>query len=157
MFLRSIIAIIVIFIVWAALDFAMHGVILASQYEETESLWRPDAERDYPVIYGSLGIAVIMFVAIYGFFRRKGLWTGFFYGLFFALAAGTPMAYGAYAVMPIPYEMALTWFVGTLVKGALAGLIVGGFLKTSREEEAPKQKQEPSKTEGQDAGGDLNP
>ena len=35
------------------------------------------------------------------------------------------MGYGSYVVMPIPYSMALTWFLGSLVEAVVAGLIVG--------------------------------
>ena len=35
------------------------------------------------------------------------------------------MGYGTYSVMPIPYSMALTWFLGAVVEGAAAGLLVG--------------------------------
>ena len=149
MFLRSIVAIIVIFIVWSALDFVMHGVLLESQYEQTEELWRAEGDMKYKLIYASVGAAAVMFVAIYAFFGTKGLGTGFLYGLFFGLAAGVPMAYGTYAVMPIPYEMALTWFVGTLVETTLAGLIVGGYLKQPRAPEAPKQEPQPRQDQGQ--------
>jgi hypothetical protein len=39
------------------------------------------------------------------------------------------MAYGSYAVMPIPYAMALTWFLGSVVKITIGGLILGAIVK----------------------------
>jgi hypothetical protein len=38
------------------------------------------------------------------------------------------MGYGTYSVMPIPYSMALTWFLGAVVEAALAGLLVGKII-----------------------------
>ena len=39
------------------------------------------------------------------------------------------MGYGTYSFQPIPYMMALTWFLGSLVEGILAGLIVGAIVR----------------------------
>jgi hypothetical protein len=47
------------------------------------------------------------------------------YGVLLGLAFGLSMGYGTYAVQPIPYIMALTWFLGTLVEFTVAGLLVG--------------------------------
>ena len=33
------------------------------------------------------------------------------------------------AVMPIPYYMALTWFLGTLVETTLGGILTGLIIK----------------------------
>lgn len=38
-------------------------------------------------------------------------------------------AYGTYAVMPIPYRMAPTWFVGTIVGTTLGGLLLGLIIR----------------------------
>jgi hypothetical protein len=35
------------------------------------------------------------------------------------------MEYGSYAVMPIPDNMAFTWFSGTTIEAVLGGLITG--------------------------------
>lgn len=38
---------------------------------------------------------------------------------------------GAYAVLPIPCGMALTWFVGTIVEALVAGILVGLIVRNS--------------------------
>jgi hypothetical protein len=37
------------------------------------------------------------------------------------------MGYGTFSVMPIPYQMAFIWYCGTVVEGAVTGLIVGAI------------------------------
>ena len=54
---------------------------------------------------------------------------GTMYGLIWGIAAGVSMGYGTYAVMPIPYYMALTWFLGTVVEGVVAGVITAAIVK----------------------------
>jgi hypothetical protein len=36
---------------------------------------------------------------------------------------GIGFAYGTYAMIPIPYSLALSWFVSTLVQYIVAGII----------------------------------
>lgn len=128
---RIVIAAVVIFVVWAALDFVIHGVILGSAYAATPQLWRPMAEMKLAVMYVATLIAALTFAGVYGWLiAPKSVAIGLRYGLLFGIGAGVAMGYGSYAVMPIPYEMALGWFLGTVVEavvaGALAGLIIKG-------------------------------
>lgn len=71
-------------------------------------------------------ISVFVFVTIYaGFFGKKSLLRGAGYGLLFGFGAGVSMGHGSYSVMPIPYPLALGWFLGSVVKGLVAGVLVG--------------------------------
>ena len=123
---RAILAVIAVFVTWSLLDFVIHDLILSSSYEETSQLWRPVGEMKMYLIYITVLILVIAFVTIYArYVSAKTVTTGLLYGLIFGLGVGISMAYGSYAVMPIPYSMAFTWFIGTLVKMTLGGLIMG--------------------------------
>lgn len=123
---RTLLAVVAVFLAWSALDFVIHGVVLQSSYMATPQLWRPMNEMKMPVMYLAVLIAAVAFVAVYvRFFAQKGIRTGAEYGAWFGLGAGVSMAYGSYSVMPIPYVMALGWFLGTLVEGVAAGVIVG--------------------------------
>jgi hypothetical protein len=55
--------------------------------------------------------------------------TGLKYGLLFGLGAGVSMGYGSYSVMPIPYHMAFTWFLGSVVEATVGGLILGAIVR----------------------------
>lgn len=123
-------AAIVVFVLWSVLDFIVHGVILKSAYASTASLWRPMAEMKMGLMYVTVFIAALAFSAIYGYLvAKKSAMVGLTYGLLYGIAVGVGMGYGSYSMMPIPYSMALTWFLGTVLKGILGGLLLGAIIK----------------------------
>lgn len=131
---RVILAVVAVFIAWAAMDFVIHGIILRSSYAATAALWRPMSEMKTSLMYFAVLIAALTFVLIYAlFFSRRGISIGLKYGLLFGLSAGVPMGYGTYSVMPIPYSMAFTWCFGSVIEALVGGLIVGGILPERRQ------------------------
>lgn len=127
---KALLAVLVLLVVWSALDLVIHNVLLAEQYAAQPELWRPQAEMKMGLMYLVTLITALAFVAVYAkFFKEKGPGPGLRYGLWFGLGTGASMAYGSYSVMPIPYTMALTWFVGTMVQTGIAGWIVGSMVR----------------------------
>jgi hypothetical protein len=119
-----------VFVLWSVLDFVIHGIILRGAYEATAHLWRPMAEMKYGVMYVAVFIAALAFAAIYGLLvGAKSLATGAKFGLIFGIGAGVAMGYGTYSMMPIPYSMAFTWFLGSAIEYTLAGCLVGLIIK----------------------------
>jgi hypothetical protein len=127
---KTLIATIVVFLAWAVMDFIIHGLLLQSLYASSPSLFRPQAEMKMALMYVVVFIAALCFVSIY---QRccspKGMGAGIQYGLLYGIAVGVGMGYGSYAVIPIPYFMALGWFLGTVAESLVAGAIVGGMVK----------------------------
>ncbi len=127
---RSIISVIVIFIVWSVLDFVIHGILLQSIYEATASLWRPMEEMNMPVMTFVTFAYSVCFVVIYGYFiNKKSLLTGIKFGGILGLAVGISMGFGSYSYMPIPISLAWSWFAGTLIEHIAAGALVDSILK----------------------------
>jgi hypothetical protein len=123
---KILIAGVVVFIAWAVIDFIVHGWILQVAYVATARLWRPMAEMKMGLMYFTTLISALAFSAVYGFIAdKKGLVRGMLYGILYGIGVGIPMGYGSYSYMPIPYPMALTWFLGTLSRGILGGILVG--------------------------------
>jgi hypothetical protein len=119
-----------VFVLWSILDFIIHGMFLKSAYESTASLWRPMGEMKMGVLYISVFIAALAFSAIYGWLvDRKTFGSGLKYGFLYGIAAGVGMGYGTYSVMPIPYFMALIWFLGTILEATLGGLLLGIIIR----------------------------
>jgi hypothetical protein len=117
-----------VFVAWSVLDFIIHGVLLQPSYAATPGLFRPQAEMKMVLMYIVVLIAALAFAAAYGWFvSPKNLMTGLKYGLVVGFGAGVSMGYGSYAAMPIPYVMALGWFLGTWIEFTVAGLIVGAI------------------------------
>lgn len=127
---KSIIAILAVFIAWAILDFIIHGLLLSKQYEVTAALWRPMEEMKMGIMYGVTLISAIMFVLIYDrLISPKSLSKGILFGLLYGIALGVGMGFGTYSVMPLPMNLALAWFVGTVVETVTAGALVGWLIK----------------------------
>jgi hypothetical protein len=127
---RIILAVLAVFVAWSVMDFVVHGVILAQTYKDTEQLWRPMEEMKMGLMRVVVFIASTVFVCLYAFFvGKKSVATAVKFGMLFGLGAGISMGYGTYAVQPIPYKIALTWFLGTVAECAVAGLLVGAMVK----------------------------
>ena len=127
---RIVLAVVAVFIAWSALDFVMHGLVLASSYEATARLWRPMNEMKMGVLYLAVLINALAFVCIYALLvAEKGIGSGVKYGLLFGLGTGFSMGFGTYSFMPIPLYMAVAWFIGTLVETLVGGIIVGSIIR----------------------------
>jgi hypothetical protein len=127
---RTLLAVLAVFALWSAMDFVIHGLVLASPYAATPQLWRPMAEMKTGLMYVTVLIAAASFVGIYAWFiADKSVKTAVRYGLVFGIGSGISMGYGSYSVMPLPYEIALGWFIGSLIEAIAAGWITGMIVK----------------------------
>jgi hypothetical protein len=69
-------------------------------------------------------VSAFFFVFIFSRgYEGKGLLEGVRFGLYIGVWMGIGFAYGTYAMIPIPYSLALSWFVSTLVQYSVAGII----------------------------------
>ena len=127
---KVLLAAVAVFVAWAALDFVIHQLILGPTYATLPQLWRPQGEMKLGVMFLVVFIAALAFAALYAYFvRPKSVAAAVRFGLVWGIGAGVAMGYGSYAVMPLPYSMALTWFLGTVVEGCVAGALVGIIVK----------------------------
>ncbi|MFH1068498.1 MAG: hypothetical protein V1794_02650 [Candidatus Glassbacteria bacterium] len=126
MFKKSIFAVVAVFVVWTALDYVIHQLILGPAYAATAQLWRPMEEIKMGLMTLVTLLAAIAFVAVYArLIGDKCLTKGLEYGFWFGFGAGVSMGYGMYSVTPISCFMASTWFIGSLVEALAAGLVTG--------------------------------
>ena len=120
---------IAVFIGISVLGFLIHGVILKPVYQSDMmmKILRPEAEEN--------GLMWIYFVvdAIVAFFftlifskgyEGKGMMEGVRYGLYVGLLMSTPAAYASYAMYPMPYALALHWFLLGIVEYIILGIIL---------------------------------
>lgn len=127
---KMIYAIVAVFITFSIVGFIVHGLILAPAYQATASLWRPMAEMKMGLIYFVYLLTAFVFVFIYSrFVGEKNTKNALLYGVLFGFGAGVSMGYGTFSSMPIPYFMALTWFLGNVVEYTIAGWLVGMIVK----------------------------
>ncbi len=123
--LASLAAFVVIFV----LEAITNGVILDGLYQQTASVWRPQAEmqRLMWLWWVVQLITALVFTWIYakGYeVRKSGVGQGLRYGLAMGIIFAAP-SLGWYAVLPIPGVIACGWFVAGLVDGLAAGVAVG--------------------------------
>jgi hypothetical protein len=127
---KFILAVIAVFIAWSILDFIIHGVFLQSTYQATAQLWRPMEQMKIGLMYLVTFVGAISFVGLYTVLvLPKSVASGLKYGLLFGIATGFPMGFGTYSFMPVPLNLASTWFIGSLVETTLGGLIIGAIIK----------------------------
>lgn len=127
---RCALAIIAVFVAWQIMDFVIHSMILAPQYAATASLWRPEGEMKMGLMMVVSLIGATCFCLVYDrFFATKNITTGAFYGLIFGVGVGSAMGHGTYSFMPLPYALALGWFLATVASTVVAGVIVGAIVK----------------------------
>ncbi|MFA6540125.1 MAG: hypothetical protein WCT99_00840 [Bacteroidota bacterium] len=116
---------IAVFIAMNVFDFIVHGVILDSAYKETQALWRPDMQSLMWVytIISLVGAFFFTFIFSKGF-EGKGIAEGARYGLYIGIWMSIGMAYGTYAMIAIPYSMAVQWFIYGIIEYVIYGIIV---------------------------------
>lgn len=130
MWKKSLIAVAAVFIAWTGMDFVIHQRILAETYQKTAELWRPEEEMKLGLLMFVVFCNAALFVGLYAWFvTAKSLQNGLLFGLLFGLAVGLGMGYGTFAVMPIPYSLALGWFLATVAESVVGGLLVGAIVK----------------------------
>jgi hypothetical protein len=84
------------------------------------------AQMKMGLMYVTVLIAAFMFVLIYGgLITPRTPASGCKFGLLYGIGVGVGMGYGTYSVMPIPYSMALAWFLGSVAEAALGGVLLG--------------------------------
>jgi len=129
---------IAVFIVMEILEFIVNGLILMSTYNSLASLWRPDMMSKlwiYHVIY-LITSFMLSFLFSKGY-EGKGMGEGLRYGFYMGVLLAIPMAYGSYAMIAIPYSLALTWFVCGMIEYIIAGLVLAWVFGMKPKEAAP--------------------
>ncbi len=129
---RLIISAVVVFIVFQIMEYLVHEVILKSTYMSLASLWRPEAEFQSKMWIMMLTGLVWSFLFAYFYAKAcksGGLMTGIRYGFLMGLFFVLPMSFNWYVILPIPYNLALTWFLFGMGEIIIAGIIVALLYK----------------------------
>lgn len=122
-------AIVSVFVAWQIIDYIVHAIILAPQYAATPSLWRPEGEMKMGLMMVVSLIGATCFCLVYQrFFKDKNIKNGALYGLIWGIGVGSSMGHGTYSVMPLPYALALGWFLATVAAAVVAGVLVGAII-----------------------------
>lgn len=123
---RISISAVAVYVVAQILGYLTHAVWLGPTYGELASVWRPEAEM--------MSMQWIMFItsAVYCFFfcyifargyEGKGVMEGVRFGAVIGLFVGVVSSYDWYVILPIPYSLALKWFISGMVISIILGVV----------------------------------
>jgi hypothetical protein len=117
-----------VFVLLEVISFIVNGLILMQTYQSLQSLWRPDMGRLMWVFHVMYVAGAFFFTLIFSKgYEGKGIMEGVRFGLYIGIWMGLGFAYGTYAMIAIPYSLAMTWFISTIVEYVLAGVVVAAI------------------------------
>jgi hypothetical protein len=125
---------IAVFVTLEVTNFLVHGLALAADYraDALKGIFRPEAQMmSLMWVYHVLAlVGSFFFVFIFSKgYEGKGIAEGIRYGVYIGIWLSMGMAYGSYAMIPMPYSLALKWFLygiaQYLVMGIVAALVYG--------------------------------
>lgn len=105
-------------------EFLVHGFLLMNQYEQTSSLWRPQAESSMPIMLLSqflFGVAVAFFYPIVG--QDTDCKKAVPFGIGLGLVMAMPQI-ATYSYLPIPITLSLLWAVAAFIKALGCSFII---------------------------------
>lgn len=116
-----------------ALDFTIHGMILAPAYAATKAVWRPDMESMVWLFW--LISLIVAFPFTYIFvkgYEGKGIMEGVRFGLIIGLYVTIPMAWGMYGMLPVPHSLAIQWFVWGMIEMIVLGIVAAAVYRPKK-------------------------
>ena len=116
-----------VFVALSVTDFLIHAVILAATYqaEPMKSLMRPDMMDKLWIYYVVYAFIAFFFTLIFSKgYEGKGMGEGLRFGFYVGMLMATPMAYASYAMYPMPYSLALQWFIYGVIQYIILGIVV---------------------------------
>jgi len=128
---KYLIAVIVVFVVYSALAYVIHNVVLAPDYAAMSATLRSESDflKRMPLLYLANLIFAMAFCLIYAKGYEPGKnWLG--QGLRFGLMAGlllAPLALTEYVVYPVPGTVALQWILYGYLQVIVSALFAAGL------------------------------
>lgn len=132
---KLLIAFVAVYVVGQVMGYLIHQVWLAETYGSLASVWRPEAELMSKMWIQFVTSAFFSFFFCYVFARGyegKGLAEGARYGAIIGLFFGISSSYDQYMIYPIPYSLALKWFLSGLAYCVVAGIVAAALYKPAR-------------------------
>lgn len=121
-----------VFIVTQAIGFLIHGVMLDDMYQALAASFRPKEQMDAMMWIMILSGTAVLFLFCYVYtkgYEGKGVMEGVRYGALMGLFLALPTSVDAYVLYPLTQELAVIWFVTTVVSMMVAGAIFAAIYK----------------------------
>jgi NADH:ubiquinone oxidoreductase subunit 6 (subunit J) len=122
---RVLVGAVVCFILFQLMSLVVDQWYLASEYEAAKSVWRPDMDRLMWVYFVLSAVGSFFFAFIFSKgYEGKGSIEGVRYGFYIGVWMSMGMAYGTYAMIAIPYSLAVKWFLTGILQYMIAGWVL---------------------------------
>jgi len=125
-------AFIVVFVLLEILNYLIYYVIMMPTLESAKNVFRTmdDMMSKMWIMYIADVIWSFFFVFIFiKGYERKGIGEGLRYGIYIGLFQSFIAAYAQYVVYPLPYSMALQWFIYGLIQMIILGIVTALIYK----------------------------
>ena len=112
------------------LDMIVHGKLLMGLYNQTASVWRPQAEANQKMWLMTLGQVFFAFVLAWFYTKgyepeKNGLGQGIRFGFYVGLTLAAAHHFVWYVVLPVPFILNLAWLASAFVNSLCAGAVIG--------------------------------
>jgi len=125
-----------VLLAYLVFDYLVNAGILRSTYESDalRKLWRPDIADKTWILWVVNVVWAFLFSLIYvkGYEGRGGMMEGVRYGFWIGLFMAVPMAFGQYVVYPIPFQLALQWFVFGTIQSVICGAALAFVYRSAK-------------------------
>lgn len=128
------IAFVVVFVILEATSYLIHGVILGPTYESEgiKEVFRSAEEMSANMwimwVTDIIWAFFFTFIFVKGY-ENKGIMEGIKYGIYMGIFFSLVIAYQNYTVLPIPYSLALQWFIYGLIQCIILGIVAAAIYK----------------------------
>jgi hypothetical protein len=114
---------IVVFILMEIASYIVNMLILGPTYESLQNLLRPDMQSKWWIFQVVMLFQAFFFSFIFSKgFEGKGIAEGVRYGLYIGIWMSVGKAYATYAMIAIPYSLALQWFIFGVIEYVVYGI-----------------------------------
>ena len=126
---------IAVFFTFQVLDLLFHGLILGRMYGALKEVWRPDMMSKMWILHVTCLFLSFMFVYIFSKnYEEKGIAEGARYGLIIGLLINVAGMFNQYAVYPIPFSLAIQWFIYAIIEFVICGIVASLIYKSKSDQ-----------------------
>jgi len=127
---KMVLASLAVFGAFEVMDYIIHGVILSPVYAQLAHLWRQDMMSKMWLMALSTLVMSVMFVYIFiKGYENKGIAEGLRFGIVAGLFMNVIGMFSQYVMYPIPFSLAVKWFIFGMLEFIIAGIVAALIYK----------------------------
>ena len=119
-----------VYVVNRVLSYLIHEFWLAEPYAAVTEIWRPElmSKMWIMLITSAFWCFFFCYLFVRGY-EGRGIMEGVRFGAIIGLFYAIPHAYEQYVIFPVPYHLAMNWFIAGMVTSILGGIVVALIYK----------------------------